>query len=82
MLYIIWYLAAGLLTIYGVAFMHLVQAEMKGYAALDWWADNGDYINQAADPTAFVLGVIIWPVRCYEFCVQTVPELYSLYDLK
>lgn len=82
MMYILGYIVLGLLLIYGTAYIHLIRAEMKGYAAIDWWEKNGDSITQSVTPRSYVLGVLVWPERLYTCLMKTIPELYKLYDLK
>lgn len=82
MMYILGYIVLGLLLVYGAAFIHLIRAELKGYAAIVWWDKNGESIRQMVTPRSYILGVLVWPERLYTFLMKTIPELYKLYDLK
>lgn len=82
MLYILWYLVTGNILIFVVAFAHLIRAELKGYAALDWWYENGTLINSDATPASSMLGLVIWPIRIGVFYAVSIPKLYSMYELK
>lgn len=74
----LWYLVIGIVLIFITAFIHLVRAEQKGYEALEWWNNQ----ESTCDPVSFFAGLIIWPIRLYQFIFITVPDLYETYELK
>lgn len=77
------YLLTGLITIYVATIMHLVIAEKKGYAAVDFWYTNGKPMLEAEDNLggSFMIGLIIWPVRLVQFALDT-PYYYDMYEEK
>lgn len=79
--YFVWYLAIGVLCIFGTALVHMMQAEKRGYNAIEWWNEFSDSFDLKVDIN-FAIGLLIWPIRCYEFIVHTVPDLYELYEPK
>lgn len=80
--YLLGYLVIGLVCIYGAAVIHLMKAEMKGYAALDFWTKHSEELTAGATPQGFMLGMMIWPERFVNFVCNLIPEWYELYDLK
>lgn len=87
--YLLGYLVIGLLSVYGAALIHLVKAEMKGYAALDFWVKHSEGLKKhseglkaAVTSHYVVLGLMIWPERLVNFVCNLAPEWYELYDLK
>lgn len=86
MLYaVVMYLLAGLLSIYVVAFVHLIRAEMRGYAAIDWWNTHKHVLfSQGKSLLAlrFIAGLFIWPERIADMIFVMIPDLYGEYELK
>lgn len=87
MLAILWfvgYLLIGLVAIYVTVLIHLIKADMKGYCVMEWWKENYNLdhpLSTEQDKYQFLIGMIIWPVRLYEF-IEVIPELYDLYDIR
>lgn len=83
-LWILGYLLIGLVTIYVTVFIHFIKAEMNGYCCMDWWRENFDLPNTLSTNQGkyqFIIGMIIWPVRLYQF-IDMIPELYQAYDIR
>lgn len=81
MIYFVWYLALGLVCIFGFAGAHIWKAESQGYDAINWWNEYSDSFDLTIDAN-FVIGIFLWPLKIYEFITFTEPRLYELYDLK
>ena len=79
---LVWMLI-GCGTIYVAVLIHFVKAEMNGYDALSWWKrrHSTPIFGSTDDVLRFIVGLVIWPVRLYEFLVS-IPKLYELYELK
>lgn len=78
------YLLLGCIAMYVAAFIHLWNAEKKGYDALYYWRYEGssitcDYIKNSKHEVIF--GIIIWPVRLVQFYMD-MDKYYELYGLK
>lgn len=73
------YLIVGLVTVFGVALIHLIIAEQKGYDALKYW-NTHDLIFKDSDLIKAIFGLMIWPIRVIEFIATN--NLYELYDRK
>lgn len=71
----------GWITIFMVVLIHVIRAHMKGYNALDWLAENyADPMDTPKEVLLFTFGLIVWPVRLYQFC-SDIPWLYTQYEL-
>lgn len=84
MLFILMYLIGGIICIFGVALGHLIRAELRGYAAIDWW-NKYDVPMDWSDPYTYVRvirNVCLWPIRIAEFLYIEVPKYYERYELK
>lgn len=80
---IIWlmeYLSIGLISVYLTAVVHLIRAEIKGYAACDWWNKFKSGVGKVPI-SSYIFGLMIWPIRLAEFIV-VIPDLYETYELK
>ena len=84
MLKLIVYLIVGYVTIFCAMLIHLIRAESKGYAAIDWWDKNNPIQMYDATGTTvirFLFGIMIWPIRVIQF-LTSISDLYELYDHK
>lgn len=77
-----WWIA-GLIVMSITTIAHLIRAEMKGYEALKWHAEN-DPFTESKPKIIFslVLGLTIWPVRFCEAICDLFPKWYSKYERK
>lgn len=77
------YLIVGLITIFCVVSIHLIKAELKGFAAFDWWDKHNPQIGETRESSVvkFIFGLMIWPMRVIEF-VESIDDLYKAYDRK
>ena len=81
-LHVLVYLVIGVIAIYGSAAIHLVQAESKGYKAVDFWSEySGALADMPVLDGSLVLGLILWPVRLAQF-IMSFPDLYDMYELR
>ena len=72
----------GFCVIYVVIIVHLVRATMKGYDAMGWWKRNSPPLFGSSDHVSqTTLGLMIWPIRLYEF-ISSIPQYYEEYELK
>lgn len=84
MLYLLMYLVTGLIIIYAVALCHLIRAEMKGYAAIDYWSIHKHEIFSQGNKLVFpfIGGLLIWPARLVNMIVVIIPDCYDVYERK
>ena len=75
------YFILGIIAIYVSAFIHLVQAEFRGYDALKFWNELLQDLKEEITFIKFLFGLFIWPIRFVEFW-DTVPKLYNSYEFK
>ena len=76
------WMVLGFCVIYVSAFVHLFRAEMKGYDAICWWVRTTPPVYESSNIVLlFILGLMIWPIRLYEF-VSSIPQYYEQYELK
>ena len=77
------YLIVGLTTIFGVVSIHLIRAELKGFAAFDWWDKHNPPYEETRESSLikFLFGMMIWPVRVMRFMME-IDDLYEAYDRK
>ena len=72
----------GFCVIYVVICVHLVRATMKGYDAIGWWKKSSlPLFGSSDDVLRYTLGLMIWPIRLYEF-ISSIPQYYEEYELK
>ena len=83
MLYLLMYLLVGVIVICGMAAVHLVRAELKGYKAIEWWNENTPLrvVYSRQNMSNIIMGVAIWPVRTIQ-AFDTFKKYYDLYERK
>lgn len=79
MLKLIIWLLSGFVVIMVVSYVHLYDAEKRGYDAINYWCNYS--VNMHFSPACFIFGLIIWPIRVAQFVIG-IPDLYEVYDLK
>lgn len=82
LLTIVMYFVTGIITVYGVSFIHLIKAESQGYDVMGWWNEHSDELKELTPTNSLIIGWIIWPYRALIFTTKTIPWLYEQYDLK
>ena len=77
------YLIVGFITVFGVLSIHLIRAELKGFAALDWWDKYDPLYGETRESflIKFLFGIMIWPIRVMQFMME-IEDLYEAYDRK
>lgn len=75
-----WYIL-GLISIFGTAAIHLTIAEVKGYAACDYWISISDDIYSNVTLLDWLWGLTVWPVRLGRF-LAILSDMYEVYDKK
>lgn len=77
------YLIVGFITVVGVLSIHLIRAELKGFAAFDWWDKHDPLYGETRESflIKFLFGMMIWPIRVIQF-VMEIEDLYEAYDRK
>lgn len=77
------YLIVGFITVVGVLSIHLIRAELKGFAALDWWDKYDPLYGETRESflIKFLFGMMIWPIRVIQFMME-IDDLYEAYDHK
>ena len=82
MWYVLGYLLLGWIVIYMTAAVHLMKAEFKGYAALEWWDEyHQREVYDVYYMMDFIVGSFIWPMRFVQFLAE-IPWYYEQYELK
>lgn len=78
-----WYIGAyyviGILAVTIMVTVHLIKAEVKGYAAIDYWNTVGPELEKQITIAKLLIGWTIWPVRLLQGRVL-LKEMYDVYD--
>ena len=77
------YLIVGFITMFGVTLIHVIRAELKGFAAFDWWDKHNPPYRETIESSLikFLFGMMIWPIRVIQF-MMGIEDLYEAYDQK
>lgn len=80
-----WYLGCyyviGIFASVIMAGIHLIKAEYKGYAALDYWDAAFPIVEKQVTLSRFIIGWTIWPIRLWQGAV-ILKSMYDAYDYR
>ena len=79
MWYIGCYYVIGILALNVMVAVHLIRAEYKGYAALEYWETVRPELEKHVTISKLLIGWTLWPVRMLQGRVL-LKEMYDVYD--
>ena len=79
MWYIGCYYVIGILALDVMVAAHLIRAEYKGYAALEYWETGRPELERHVTISKLLIGWTLWPVRMLQGRVL-LKEMYDVYD--